>query len=232
MPCERFRRALARHAAGAVLDPGASAHLEVCPACRQTLAAQRAALSEVDRELACLADLAAPAGFAARVQANTSAPSRTAWWRVRPLAAAYTAAVILAVVCLVLWMPERRQPVEAPVARSAAEPVPGGRALPVERPAVASAEHDAADPSPSPSRRRPRRAGSRAGGQAEPEVIVPRDRALALQRLQEMLAAGTLTADRLPPEPQNTDLTVAPLEIPELSLADGDAPTGDAALQR
>jgi hypothetical protein len=56
----------------------------------------------------------------------------------------------------------------------------------------------------------------------QPPVIVGPEQVRAIARLRELLAEGLLTARMLPPEPPQTatELSVAPLLIPEITVPD------------
>jgi hypothetical protein len=100
MSCERFRPALAAHAAGAALEPAAERHLGECAACRQLLDTQARLLAELDAELGRSLSITASPDFTARVVRSTrNAGAPAPRWMPAPVWAgvALAAAIVLAV---------------------------------------------------------------------------------------------------------------------------------------
>ena len=64
----------------------------------------------------------------------------------------------------------------------------------------------------------------RRSADVEPPVIVEPERALAIQRLRELMTEGSLDGKMLPapvtPEAALAELTIAPLEIAEIRVPD------------
>jgi len=56
----------------------------------------------------------------------------------------------------------------------------------------------------------------------DPPVIVDADQARAIARLRELLNAGRITGEALPPARPHeaSDLTIAPLQIPDITVPD------------
>ena len=228
MSCERFHEAIAAHAAGAALEAAAASHLATCATCVARLDRQRRLLAEVDLELGELASLTASPGFVAR--ATSRAPvgrRRTVAWRRAAWAGLAAAAAIL--VGIALRDPSSLPQPAVPVGAA----VPGA---PAQAPLEAPARTDAA-PAPrtagrpmaqaSPDRRVaggrpavPPPAGVPTTAAAEPVVIVDPDQVRAIARLRELVQAGRLTEAMLPaPAPHvASELTVLPLEIPEITV--------------
>src|SRR5215213_6165051 len=100
MSCERYRPAIAAHAAGDTIAGAAAQHLGSCAACRRRLETGRQLLAEVDAELRhALAPGASPE-FAPRVIASvdTGSASRSRRWLPAAWAGFAAAAAIAAVV--------------------------------------------------------------------------------------------------------------------------------------
>ncbi len=227
MSCERFREAIAGHAAGAELDPAAAAHLATCDACAGRLDLQRRLLADVDAELErALAMTASPefvSGVTARVRTSDVRPA--AW---RPAAGwiglAAAAAIAAAAFLRAPVTPAPATPSQAGTAAAASAPfaAPPSIVEPVVPPVV---------PRPVAIRRSARKAPRPAasGHTAEPPVIVDEAQIRAIARLHELLIAGRLDETTLPPPRQHeaAALTIAPLEIPDIRVPDVEA-TGRA----
>jgi hypothetical protein len=218
MPCERFHEAIAGHAAGADLGPAAAVHLGSCEACAARLETQRRLLADVDAELARTLSLPASPEFVARVTSHAAATNaRSIAWRP---AAAWAGLVAAAAIAVASFL---RAPVPAvsPAPRESA----AAAAAPATTPAVAEAEappsvdRHAAVRRPRP---RPSRQLAAARPMQEPAVIVGPEQARAIARLRELMSEGRLTAKMLPPAAshETAELTVVPLEIPEIIVPD------------
>jgi hypothetical protein len=221
MPCERFREAIAGHAAGAEIDTGAAKHLASCPACAARLQTQRRLLAEVDAELARALAIEASPEFAAGVAARVSLPTRRPiLWRPATAWIGLAAAAAIVMVSF-LWMPGAPAPQPPPESASAA---PAPARLPVVANVTAGAVPDF-QPVIRRSPVRSSRAVTTARRADEPPVIVQPDQARAIARLRELLSTGRLTEEMLPPEHAHraADLAVAPLEIPEIQVPDVEA---------
>ena len=216
MSCERFREAIAGHVAGADLSPAAAAHLGSCEACTARLETQRRLLADVDAELAGTLSLSASPEFVGRVTSSVSAtrPRSIAW---RPAAAWVGLAAAAAIVAVSfvrgpdrLVSPVPRESAVAPTPATPAVSETGARPQ-TDRPLAVRR-----------SRPRPSRQLAAARPLEEPVVIVSPDQARAIARLRELMNAGRLTDRMLPPEQPHeaAELTVAPLEIPEIKVPD------------
>jgi hypothetical protein len=234
MPCERFREALSRHAAGDGIDGAAAAHLDACRACAARLDLQRRLLAEVDAELERALAIEASPELVARVIARSRVASDTAW-RVR---AAWTGLAAAAALAVGLYL---RAPVDAPAApreQASAQQSPAAPAAvrlapgPVRSPGAPRAS----DPGVTASNRsRPvRMPRAAAKSAAEPEVLVQPDQARAIARLRELLIAGRLTEQMLPPihPHEAAELSVAPLRIADIAVPDVDSAGHTDAVSR
>ncbi len=222
MSCERFREAIAGHAAGADLSPAAAAHLGSCEACTARLEMQRRLLADVDAELAGTLLVTAPPGFVSGVASRiNAAEDRSISWR--PVAAwiGLAAAAAIAIASF-LRGPEPPMATPASAGAASATPAPPTPSRPAGNPAISPANRQA-------TVRRARSAPSRPVAAArpaeEPPVIVGEDQARAIARLRELMITGRLTARMLPPERPHEapELTVPPLSIPSIAIADVDA---------
>ena len=236
MSCERFRPALTAHAAGAALEPAAERHLGECAACRQLLDTQARLLAELDAELGRSLSIDVSPGFAANVARSAleagSAPERR--WIPATLWASLAAA---AVIVLAVWIrqpdvsdPTRRADVrlstEAAPSPATTTPEEAAKPAPVEsrRPSPAVSVR-AATTASRPETSSPHAAAAmRRSADVEPPVIVEPERALAIQRLRELMTQGRLDEKMLPPpvtpEAALAELTIAPLEVAEIRVPD------------
>jgi hypothetical protein len=207
----------------------AAAHLAACDVCSARLDLQRRLLADVDAELErALAVTASPelvTGVTARVAASATAPATwrpTVTWMGLAAAAAIAGAVYVRT-------PSETAPPRATSVAVAPAPAP--------RPAPPGAA--AASPRPAPRRPTALRHSTRsvplrevARHSEEPSVMVDRSQLRAIIRLQELLMAGRLNEDVLPPaRPHDAaELTVSPLTVRSIDLPDvdraGRAPAG------
>jgi hypothetical protein len=217
MSCERFREAIAGHAAGADLNPAAAAHLGSCEACATRLETQRRLLADVDAELAGTLSLSASPAFVARVTSSVSATRRRsiAW---RPAAAWVGLAAAAAIVVVSLL--RGPDPAVSPAPRESAVAAPA----PATPPAVAETGAPSVGHSRSTRPQRGPRRPAAAPRVEEPPVIVDAGQARAIARLREALRQGRLTEETLPrPQTQETafaGLLIPPLEVSEISVPD------------
>jgi hypothetical protein len=225
MSCTRFGPALAAHAAGGELDPAAGRHLGECAACRRMLDTQVQLLTELDAELGRTLSMSASPDFAARVvrQARGAGEAR-ARWIPAPVWAGLGMAVVM-VIMVAAWIPR------APVAGTAAIPPKTEAPRPQAEDVVLKAESPQV-PKASPSgaslaatrRNTAHPPDHKRVVSAEPPVIVEPSRALAIQRLRELMIDGRLDEKMLPPavraEAVLTELSIAPLEIPDIRVRD------------
>ena len=219
MSCERFREAINGHAAGADLGPAAAAHLGSCGACRSEVERQRALLEEVDAELARTLAMNASPEFVARVTSRASATKISSnVWRPATAWAGLAAAAAIAAAVFLRGPETPAGPPARPEAASTA-PAPATSSTVAEKHAPSPATRPVAVRRPQPATR-PVETGLRPT--EEPPVIVGPEQARAIARLRELVTAGRLTAKMLPPpQPhESAELTVAPLEIPEIIVPD------------
>lgn len=221
MSCRRFHEALAGHAAGADLDPAAAAHLAGCGTCGTRLELQRRLLTEVDAELERALAVTAPPELVAKVTARAGAP------RPRPMtwqpAAAWLGLAAAAAIALAAVLGDPAATAPPPSPRSGAPTVVS---VPIVPPAGTMAAPTRRSVVPRPVAVRP--AGVKAPASTglrfieEPAAIVRPDQARALARLRELLDSGRLDEKMLPPPApdQVAELTVTPLEIPAIKVAD------------
>jgi hypothetical protein len=220
MSCERFREAIGGHAAGGEINAAAAAHLASCESCSARLATQRRLLADVDAELAHTLSLSASPEFVARVTSRVTAPSRSVVWRPAAVWVGLAAAAAIAVAAVLRWPAPAVSPVGPPSASALSVPAPPS--MVAETPARASAA----------ARVTVRRSGPPSSRKVlpaprveDPVVIVNPDQVRAIARLRELLNAGRLTEKMLPPERPHeaAELTVAPLNIPSITVPDVDA---------
>lgn len=223
MSCTRFGPAIAAHAAGAAIDPAADRHLGECAACRRMLDTQVQLLAEVDAELRRTLSISASPDFAARAarQARDGGEAKAQRWIPAPVWAGLGVAAVL---LLSVWI--ARAPVDdtqafrkAEATRPHAEDVvlkPESTAAPKTPAAGARLAATRRGTTHSPDRKRT--------VSTEPPVIVEPSRALAIQRLRELMIAGRLNGDMLPPprtpEAVLAELIVAPLAVSEIKVPD------------
>jgi hypothetical protein len=228
MSCERFRDALAGHAAGEDLRGAAAAHIAACESCRAEVDRRRVLLAEVDAELSRTLAMTASPEFVARVIAQAPAAGAARWSAWRP-AAAWAGLAAAAAIALTLFMrePAPMPPPDAPSASAPAVPAPTSAAPP---PGPAAPDRSVgrmtADRRPPPRAshqvRAARHVEKRPVSIEEPLVMVGPEQARAITRLRELLSEGRLTPKMLPPEQPHDalELTVDPLRIPEISVPD------------
>ena len=221
MPCERFRKAIASHAAGADISAAAAAHLEWCEACTARLETQRRLLADVDAELARARSLSASPTFVADVVSQTSSQEeRPAPW---PSSATWLGLGAAAAIAVAVFVrapgppPSRAAAPQQLAATSSAPPLPGHDVVTEHR--LPPVEHRR------PAARRPQQSSAPAPVARqvdEPPVIVQPNQARAIARLRELLIERRLTETMLPPvQPHETgELAVAPLQIPEIIVPD------------
>ena len=216
MSCERFREAIAGHAAGEDISGAAAAHITSCESCRAEVQRRRRLLADVDAELSRTLSVSASPDFVARVTSRVSAiPSRSVVWR--PAVAWGGLAAAAAIAVAFLRAPAPAPPPDAPPKSASAGPAPTAAvSIPAAAvPATAADRRTAARRSHS---RSPRLAAARHAG--EPPVIIDPAQARAIARLRELVNAGRLNGTTLPPERPHdaAELAVAPLEIPEIKM--------------
>ena len=235
MSCERFRPALAAHAAGAALEPAAERHLGECAACRQLLDTQARLLAELDAELGRSLSITASPDFTARVvrsTRNAGAPAPR-WMPARVWAGlALAAAIVLAVWIRPAPVSDAGQAVDAGSRPAAPAPPPTedfrlkaeathtqGRLTQTREPAVGPRSSAVGPGSLDPGRPAPRRPAH-----VNPPVIVEPERRLAIERLRELMTQGRLDEQMLPPpltpEASLAELAIKPLEVAEIRVPD------------
>jgi hypothetical protein len=231
MSCQRFRKAIAGHAAGADLQPPASAHLAACEPCRALLQTQRRMLAELDGELQRSLSATASPGFVGSVtRAVRGAHTRPARvWVPAAMWVGLAAAAALVLLVLATSARSPSSPQRAAMDPPATEP---GRPASSHRSGGASqGEPGAASGLPRPHHAvapaavaRPARARSvrtRSVPARAPElpIVVDPTVALAIGRLRGVLAEGRLKEDVLP-QPRTAaalvELSIPPLEVPDL----------------
>ena len=231
MSCERFRDALAGHAAGEDLRGAAAAHISACEPCRAEVDRRRVLLAEVDAELSRTLAMTASPEFVARVTAQAPAAGAARWSAWRP-AAAWAGLAAAAAIAMTLFMrePAPVPPPDAPSASASAVPAPTSAAPP---PGPAAPDRSVgrmtADRRPPPRASHQVRAARHVEEPpviAEPPVIVGPEQARAITRLGELVNEGRLTARMLPPEQPHEalELTVDPLQIPEIRVPGIESP--------
>jgi hypothetical protein len=220
MSCERFRKAINGHAAGADITGAAADHLVSCASCRARVERHRQVLAEVDAELATMLSIGATPEFVARVTSSAAAAGRRsiAW---RP-AAAWMGLAAAAALVMALFL---RAPAPAPQPDAASRSAAADPAPTAAPPAARTAEPSAV-PRPTVARRSQPHSSPRVAAAVqppeEPPVVVDGSQARAIARLRELLSAGRLNEKMLPPERSHdtAELAVAPLEIPEIKVPD------------
>ena len=224
MSCERFREAIAGHAAGEDISGAAAAHITSCESCRAEVERRRRLLAEVDAELSRTLSLSASPDFVARVTSSVSSiPSRSVVWRPAVAWGGLAAAAAIATVAF-LRAPAPAPQLDAPPKSASAGPAPIAA---VSTPAAAVSTPAAAVPATAAARRTAaRRSHSRSlhvtapRPAGEPPVVIDPAQARAIARFRELVNAGRLNGTLLPPERPHdaTELAVAPLEIPEIKM--------------
>ena len=219
MSCERFRKAITAHAAGADITGAAADHVVACESCRARIDHHRRVLGEVDAELARMLSVGATPEFVARVTSSAAAAGRrTISWR--PAAAWIGLAAAAAIVMAFFLRADAPPPQPAPAARTAAA-VPAPKAAPS---VAESTEPPAGRQSTAAHRPQPRSPHrlTAVRHREEPPVIVDASQARAIARLRELLSAGRLNQEMLPPQRSHdtAELAVTPLEIPEIKVPD------------
>jgi hypothetical protein len=242
MSCERFRPAIAAHAGGAEIDAAGAQHVSACATCRRLLETQRQMLAALDAELGRSLSLTASPGFAARVaraaRETGAAPAQR--WIPAPV---WAGLGVAAAIALAVWVRQpsvdnRSRPSDVQLS---AESVGVGSAVKPETAvgpratlsaaaavgagaAVVSGSLDPGRHAPARSRTAPTVAAAGRTPDADPPVIVEAERALAIQRLRELMMQGRLDEKMLPPpvtpEAALAELSIAPLEIAEIRVPD------------
>lgn len=228
MSCQRFREALAHHAAGAELDPQTAAHLAACEQCRERMEMQRQLLAEFDAELQRSLDMTASPEFAGAVtRAVRALQTRPA--RVSVPAAMWAGVAAAAALLLVLLLTSARSPASPQRAatdsaatepgRSASSPRSGGPSQ--GEAGAASGRRPSHHALAKPERARTVRARSAPARPRELPIVVDPTVALAIDRLRDLVAQGRLDEDVLP-QPRSAaalvDLSIPPLEVPDLKV--------------
>jgi hypothetical protein len=215
MSCERFRKAITDHACGASIDGDAAAHLARCAACARMLDDRRHVLAEADEELRTVLAIIASPDFNARVSQRVQNARRSTnaagWWWLTATAAA----VLLTIGVLFMWSsrPDERSTRSTSATERSHPPAPvnvSAATKPNIERAPARIARTKAMSKPSAVVHRP----------AKPEVIVPPDQQRAIARLVELLRSGVLDAKALPEPPKTTELTIAPLSVPDIVVPD------------
>ena len=228
MSCERFGPAIAAHAAGATLNPAAGRHLGGCATCRQLLDTQARLLAELDAELGRSLSITASPDFTARVArgARDAAAAPAHRWVPAPV---WAGLGLAAAIMLAVWIgadvrlrPEATQTNRIGVQRT----TEAGQTSAADVRLKAGAARGA----PETIRRHPGSAGTASRNarlklpSSEPRVIVEPSRALAIQRLRELITEGSLDGQMLPPpvtpEAALAELTIAPLAVTEIRVPD------------
>ena len=225
MSCERFRTALTAYAAGADVGAAAARHLDGCAPCQARVEMQRRLLSELDTELqGSLAVWASPE-FVANVTraARRSGEKRRRSWSAPAVwtGLATAAAIILSAVVVRQSAPvDPARPPDVPLKAQSAEGV--ARTLPSGAGGQTAAQ--AAPQGASVRDVRPRITAKAKPASPYPPVIVEPARAQAILRLRELMIAGRLDGDMLPPprtpEAALAELIVPPLGVPEIKVPD------------
>jgi hypothetical protein len=240
MSCQRFREAIARHAAGVEPDRQTAAHLAACEQCRGLLEMQRQLLAEVDAELQRHLSVTASPEFAGAVtravRASHTRPAR-AWVPAAIWAGVAAAAALLAVVLLTSGgspaSPQRAAMDPAATGPGRSAPSPGSSGAPQREAGAASGRRRPDHALAKPARARTVRIRSVPARAAELPVVVDPTLALAIDRLRDLVAQGRLTEDVLP-QPRTAaalvELSIPPLEVPDLKLPGETA--GEAAAPR
>jgi hypothetical protein len=217
MSCERFRKPINSHAAGAALSPAAAAHLGSCDGCTAQLESQRRLLADVDAELARTLSLSASPEFVRRVTSSVGAiPGRPIAWRP---GAAWVGLAAAAAIVVASFLRASNPTVPQAAPESAAAAPPAAAPSIVAEPRAPSVGH-----SRSARLQRGSRRPAAAPRAEQPPVIVDAGQARAIARLREALRQGHLSEEALPrPQTQETafaGLLIPPLEVSEISVPD------------
>ncbi len=253
MACQRFTDALRAHAAGADLAPDVRAHVERCDDCRLAEAREKQLLAGIGRDLTRALRIEPSVEFEARVLQQVAAPRTGRSWLTRWRLAAATASLVLvgaitATIALRTGTPPRgpevtpasattpapdRSPVggpETPVPQAPVTVVAGGGRQPAVAvgPDGATRRSTSTTPFAPSGRGEPAEARTTAHAlparpKAEPEVLVPPDRRLALDNLIAMIRAGKIDESLFPTAPaENSDAAsvqaVTPIVIEGLKV--------------
>lgn len=221
MDCVGHETPLREHAHGAPLSPALEAHLASCAVCQEVVAAEQRLLSEIDRALDGIGQVAPSPVFLARARAvaldrpRPSLPSgRLAVLRRWPV---WALPVLAGGVLIAAFVARTRPPVEptpgVPSVSStpllAARHSPAPAASPSSSPAPLSSE-----PLRHPTASREMAAASRRSSDRppslEPPAIVPPGQADALVRLATLIDAGSLAPPALLLEPPDPDQELRP----------------------
>jgi hypothetical protein len=180
MSCEHLHSTLTDVALGASVPPQLQSHLDACSACRAALEGERAVLAEIDREIQDLMSATPSPALASRVRHRLE---DTAAAHPRPLIAWLLPATAVVGLLLIGFLLVRRAPTDrrdtpAPSAVQA-----------VETTDVAPRPHEVLQqPHPTTAPHRPMRVASRRPVRpVEPEVLIPQEDRIALERYHERL---------------------------------------------
>jgi len=230
MSCERFRAALTAYAAGGDVGAAAARHLDGCARCQARVEMQRQLLSELDAELHGSLSVSASPEFVANV---TRAARRPVEWRRSWSAPAMWTGIAAAAAIILLAVFVRQSapvdparpgdfPLEPPPAQAIAREIPPEPGSPTSAP-VARDRASVRSSRPQ-AEGRPRITAKAKSASADPPVIVEPARAQAILRLRELMIAGRLDGDMLPPprtpEAVLAELVVAPLGVSEIKVPD------------
>jgi hypothetical protein len=228
MSCERFRPGIAAHAGGAEIDAAAARHLSDCARCRRLLETRRQLLAELDGELARSLSIGPSPDFVAGAARHARDAGRAPVHRGIPVPVwaglGVAAAIVMAVLIRQPGVQNSSRPVVVYLGAESVRSSPAGQASALAPESAVGPGSDPGRSAPARARKSPPVAAARRSISVEPPVMVEPERALAIQRLRELMTLGRLNEEMLPPpltpEAALAELTIAPLEIAEIRVPD------------
>jgi len=222
MPCESFQDALIEAvASGAEPQGELRVHLQNCAACQAAFEQEQALFAGMDAGLRAVANAEVPPSLLPRVRAALDEmPAPGAAWSAKWFVLAGASAMLVVIfVAQTLWhTPIQKKPLET--AANATQPSTAAGLPKIENPGALAAANPGSDVARvHAGAERVHLQHNVSGGEAQPEVLVPRDQGILLARYAEEWAhrkgAPVLRADA-------NESTLAPLEVAPIQIAELD----------
>jgi hypothetical protein len=235
MSCDRYTAAIVDHACGAEIAADAAAHLRTCGTCRRMFDEQVRLVQDLDQELQRALAIEPSARFVPDAMAGVERSALRSrrmmmWWSA---SAAAAAALILVTVGSLRFGEVRHEPATLPTASSAL----------AEDRATSSAA------TPAKAGGAPRLATARRRGERTPaalpdhgdgvaaDIVVPAERALALERYLALVRRGALDTSALANSDRTgaaapADLVIAPLSVAAIVETYGESEIGPSVDRR
>jgi hypothetical protein len=214
MPCEKYREALIDAAAGEAPSAKLKAHLDSCPACRATFAAEQQLFAALDSGVGAAVNRQAPAVLLPRVRSRLDDQGISGFSWIKVGAAFATAALVLMSAIFVRRLhSEKREPLAAvnAVGPRTKNPV---STSPLVQPKKHAIEPVTAKVNHPRAAAAPKRA-------EETAVLVPAGQKEAVDKLLVALSTGTVNSATLVAEKNaqsSANGELLPLVVPEMQI--------------